>query len=254
MMMLAESTELWMRLARAAPFAAVLALFVTAIAVLRSPRAKLLLFSMPVPFTCAYLASNLPVNATHVTALGLTVGYHWLVLAGRRWLPLPVAIAVGVSVFMVGASSLRGVADWSPVWVFMGMWVGWAWFAWRFVPRPQQAVRQVAPWWIKLPTVFALACAILLLRDLLAGAVTAFPYAGVFVSYEMRGDLRYLAGQFTINMLGMATMVVTMWMCLQLGLPHPWELIPGWITLLVVLGALHRAGLAQVTAVAQRDA
>jgi hypothetical protein len=61
------------------PSALVLTAFVTTLAYVRSPRAKALIYSLPVPFSCAYLATRLPINATHLTGLALVVGYNWAV-------------------------------------------------------------------------------------------------------------------------------------------------------------------------------
>src|ERR1035437_8835037 len=61
------------------PPAVVLTGFVIALAYVRSPRIKALIYSLPVPFSCAYVATQLPINATHLTGLLLVVGYNWIV-------------------------------------------------------------------------------------------------------------------------------------------------------------------------------
>ena len=53
------------------PSALVLTAFVTIMAYVRSLRAKALIYSLPVPFSCAYMATQLPINATHLTGLAL---------------------------------------------------------------------------------------------------------------------------------------------------------------------------------------
>lgn len=229
------------------PAAAVLALFVTAIAKAHAPRVKVLVFSLPIPFTCAYLATGMPINATHIAGLVLTVGYHWGVYFIRKVAPLPVAIAASVLTFIALAALLRPLATLPVAGVTAVVFVIWL-VAIRFYRATDEpGHRSTAPWWLKLPVVFCVAMVIFSLTGLLAGAVTTFPYAGVFTSYEMRKSLRTLAGQFTINVIAFVLMVATVWFVDQLDiLPHPWELAPAWVVMMLTIATIYRLRLGSV--------
>lgn len=229
------------------PAAAVLALFVTAIAKVHAPRIKVLVFSLPIPFTCAYLATAMPINGTHIAGLVLTVSYHWGVYFIRKVAPLPVAIGVSVLTFIALAATLRPIAVVPVPYVTIVVVVIWLIAMRRYRASDEPGHRSTAPWWLKLPIIFCVAMVIFSLTGLLAGAVTTFPYAGVFTSYEMRKSLRTLAGQFTINVVAFVLMVATVWFVDQLDiLPHPWELAPAWVVMMLTIAAIYRLRLGSV--------
>jgi len=227
------------------PSALVLTAFVTTIAYIHSLRLKVLVFSMPIPFTCAYIATGgMPINATHVVGLFLVVLYHWVVFGARMGLraPLGVAIGGGVTFYLTAAWLARPLADW-PFWPLAGIWLAMylvAARAMRGVDEPGH--RSAAPWQVKAPTIFSIALVVYMLRDLLAGAVTTFPYAGVFTSYEMRRSLRTLATQFTINVISIASMIACM-RATQAYLPGYWPLAVGWLAVFATLGVIYGLGL-----------
>ncbi len=227
------------------PSALVLTAFVTTIASIRTPRVKVLVFAMPVPFTCAYLATgSIPVNATHLAGLFFAVLYHWIVFGVREWLkaPLSVGIATGVSFFLAAASLARPLADW-PFWPLAIVWLA----AYLVAARSMRGVdepghRSTAPWQVKAPSIFSIALVVYVLRDLLAGAVTTFPYAGVFTSYEMRKSLHTLAVQFTINVISIASMIGCMY-ATQNHLSGYWPLVAGWVAVFISLGLIYGFGI-----------
>lgn len=227
--------------------ALVLACFVTVIAYLKAPRAKVLVFSFPVPFTCAYLATEIPINPTHIAGMSLMLGYHWFVLLLRVRFKLPIfpVIVLCATGYVLGAALLRPLAPMQ--WLFIPMlliWlVGWGIFVRLYKPAAHAPHPATAPWWIKLPTVATLAFFIFCLKDLLAGAVATFPYAGVFTSYEMRHNLRTLAGQFSINVLGMMGMLLTIRTLQLQGVAEPWPLLGGWLTVIPLVGLIYWLGL-----------
>ena|ERR1017187_7428670 len=106
--------------------APVLTAFVIAIAYMGAPRAKALIYSLPVPFSCAYLATSLPINATHISGLILVVGYNWLVyLLVRLKVPLLAAIFLSASAYFGAAMALRPLAAVSVWWVAGAGLAGW---------------------------------------------------------------------------------------------------------------------------------
>jgi hypothetical protein len=243
-------------LARAAPMAAALAVFITVIAYIHSARLKVLVFCLPIPFTCAYLMLWLEgrqtINATHLAGLALSSGYHWLVylLHGRRGWPLLAVIGLSAGLYVLITSQLRFLSGQPVGWAAAGFALFWL-LGWRlYRPMLEPGQRATAPWPIKLAVTFTLALGIFTMTSLMAGAVTTFPYAGVFTSYEMRRCLRTLAGQYMINIAAFAAMMMTIW-CFQMWwrLPEPWPLLPGWLAVASVLLLLYGLKLGQPSAV-----
>ncbi|MCE9591362.1 MAG: hypothetical protein K8S99_12650 [Planctomycetes bacterium] len=227
--------------------AMILTAFVTTIAYIHNPRLKTLIFSMPVPFTCVYLASGIRMGSTHVSGLVLVTLYHWIFYTIYRVLkwPLGVGIAIAVTAYLASAYT---IANHSPIpsWPFLGIWCGalalWMLGVWLYRPIHERGHRSKAPWWIKSPIIFAITLVIISLTSLLSGAVTTFPYAGVFTSYEMRHSPRTLAGQYTINNLSFLFMFPVIWL-LDGRIATPLALLAGWVVLLVSLGTIYKMGL-----------
>jgi hypothetical protein len=216
--------------------ACVLTAFVISIAYVRSPRAKAFIYSLPVPFSCAYLATGLAINATHLTGLMLVVGYNWLVYSlVRTKVPLVVTIVVGALAYFGGAMVLRPLAQTGAVglwWVAVAGLAAWVVGVAFYRSREEPGHRSRTAWWVKAPLIFAIAMGVYNATELLAGGVGMFPYAGVFTSYESRHSLRTLAGQFTINSLGLLMCLVTIHVAEAAGLPRPAALMMGWLPVL----------------------
>jgi hypothetical protein len=239
-------------LARAAPMAAVLAVFVTVIAYIHNARLKVMVFCLPIPFTCAYLMLWLEgrqtINATHLAGLAISALYHWVVylLHARRGWPLLPVIALGAGLYVLATSQLRWLAAHPPGWAAVGFAALWVLGWWLYRPKLEAGQRATAPWPIKLATTFCLALGIFTMTSLLAGAVTTFPYAGVFTSYEMRRCLRTLAGGYMINIGAFAAMMMTIWVFQAVWpLPGLWPLAPGWAVVAASLLLIHRLRLGQ---------
>lgn len=223
-----------------APSAIVLTGFVLSIAYVHSGRVKTLIYSLPVPFSCAYLATRLPINATHITGLVLVVGYNWLVyvLVEKLRVPLLIAITVSALSYFAGGMLLRPVAA-VPLLLVAGLaMVAWAIGVLLYHPKPGVDHRSRSPWWIKAPAIFVIAMCIYNATHLLAGAVGLFPYAGVFTSYEMRHSLRTLAGQFTINSIGIFLCLLTI-AAAQPHMPAPAALLLGWLPVIACVGVMR---------------
>lgn len=231
--------------------AIILTVFVTSIAYVRSNRAKLLIFSMPVPFSCSYLQSGLAISNTHLTGMVLVTLYHWLVfLVVRRFRgPLAIGIALGAAGYLASAwfvahsprlEGVRAMPFLALAGVLLALWIlGVA----LYKPQTEPGHRSFAPWYIKSPVIFLISLLIFAATPLLAGGVTTFPYAGVFTSYEMRRSLRTLAGQYTINNLSFLLMFVAIWALEQNHAPRLAALAGGWIVLSLTLAAVYRVGM-----------
>lgn len=229
------------------PSALVLCFFVTAIACVRSPRLKALIYSLPVPFTCAYVATGVPMNATHITGLILIVTYNWLVWFLRtkaNW-PLQLAIPASVGVYITGSILARPLAGTPLIWVALIFLAIWTLNALLYRARPEPHHRGRTPVYLKIPMVFVISMIIYNATRLLAGAVNTFPYAGIFTSYESRHSLRTLAGQFTINILGLLLCILTI-AATENRFPAPIPLLLGWIPVILWILTVRRLGLGQV--------
>lgn len=235
------------------PKALILTAFVTTIAYIHTPRLKTLVFSMPIPFTCAYLASGLPIGPTHISGLVLVTFYHWIFyaifrgLGGPLWLGIGTAVTayLGTAFVVANYTSIPGVPF---LWMCAGAFLLWVLGAWLYRPIHEPGHRGKTPWWIKSPIVFVIALVIFSLTSLLSGAVTTFPYAGVFTSYEMRHSPRTLAGQYTVNNLSFLLMFMTIW-SLEGHAPAPLPLLGGWLVLLVSLTLIYKMGVGKPQAV-----
>ena len=215
------------------PAAVVLTCFVISMAYVRSPRAKALIYSMPVPFSCAYLATRLPINATHLTGLLLVVGYNWLVylLRVKAKLPLIPVIVTAASGYFLAAMALRPLAGISLLWVAGVVVAVWLAVVLLHRPRPEPDHRSRTPWYVKAPLIFAIAIGVYNATGLLAGGVGMFPYAGIFASYETRHSLRTLAGQFTLHVPGLLLCLLTI-AATENRFPPPVPLLLGWVPVL----------------------
>ena len=232
--------------------ACVLTAFVISIAYVRAPRAKAFIYSLPVPFSCAYLATGLPINATHLTGLLLVAGYNWLVFGlVRAKVPIAVAIALAAGAYFAGAMLLRPLAAVSLWWVAAVALTGWIAGLLAYRPRAEPGHRSRTAWWVKAPLIFAIAMGVYNATELLAGGVGMFPYAGIFASYESRHSLRTLAGQFTLNALGLLACLLTIHLA-EGHIPAPWPLALGWMP--VVAWAAIVRGLKLGTVPTEEDA
>jgi hypothetical protein len=232
--------------------AAVLTAFVSVIAYIHSPRMKTLVFSLPVPFTCAYLATGMQINATHIAGLVWVTLYHWIVYLIYKRLGWSLWLGIGSgAIFYLGAAAAFGsIAKESGLTTFpvpiaiSVVFVLWAGASWLYHPIHEPGHRSRAPWYLKAPIIFPIAIVLFSLKEVLLGAVTTFPYAGVFTSYEMRHSPRTLAGQYTINNISFMLMFLTLW-ALDGRVPKPLPLLTAWVVLVTVLLLIYRFGWGQ---------
>ncbi len=224
--------------------AAVLTGYVSLINIMRAPRLKLLVLSTPIPFSCAFLASGIRINSSHLTGLFLVTLYHWAVLRANRglglWL-LP-TIACCAAAYVALAMVIKPIEHVPFLYVFCPVIAIWAvWFVF-YKPVYEPGYRSPTAWYIKAPIIFVIGISIYFLTGLMGGAVTSFPYAGVFTSFEMRRSLRTLAGQFTVNNITFLFMLLAMWLA-QEQLGPLGTLAVGWVVVLSGLAVVYRLNL-----------
>ena len=222
--------------------AGVLAIFVTVIAYIHDPRLKMLVFSMPVPFTCAYLVTGVTIDSTALSGVVLVTAYHWIVYVIAVVWGLPLALGIGVSVGTYIATAWLTKDFIKPIPIMYSAVVViflLGLVSYLYKPIVEDGHRSRSPWYVKLPLIYVIAVGIYSITSLLAGAVTTFPYAGVFTSYEMRRSLRTLAGQYTINNFSFLAMFLAIAMGEHLAWPKPLPLAAGWAAIIITIWTIY---------------
>ena len=145
----------------------------------------------------------------------------------------------------VAAATRPWISDVIHPMVMGGALVGvWVVFVSLYRGTMEASYRSITPWWIKAPGVFLIGLCMFNATALLGGAVTTFPYAGVFASFELRHSLRTLAGQLSINTIGLTIMMLTIWMLQDRFEPNAlWPLVIGWGTTLSAVALVYGKGL-----------
>ena len=182
----------------------------TAMAYVHSPRAKSVVFCLPLPFTAAVISSGQPVDLTHLVGLLLVLLFPWLV-----WL---LHVRLRVNIF---------AADLAAVGAFLGL----GFLCARILPRPEAREdllfaggcvalalfsaamlllparaepghRSALPVYFKVPAIMAIVAAVILAKEPLRGFMPFFPYATMFAVYESRHSLYTLSARMPVMGLG----------------------------------------------------
>lgn len=222
---------------------------VTVIAFVHRPRLKVLLQSIPLPFTLANLSLNAQVGVSHAAGMLMVILYfnlvRWLHYRAR-WHIVP-SIACAATVYAaVGAVMNRllpesGTAFWVTVAVAVIVAVG---IRSVFPHRPEPGHRSELPIPVKATAVTGVIGIIVVLKRVLGGYMTTFPMAGVVGAYEMRKSLWALCRQGPVIVLSIEAMIVIMRLLQQhagfsvaLSLPPAWL---GWAAVIVPFTVYRR--------------
>jgi hypothetical protein len=214
----------------------------TLVAYVRAPRTKAFILCIPLPFTLAALALGESMNATHVLALIVLLGFWFLVYCLRCCASVPIVAAIGLAIIAYCAASAflaRTVpkTDLS-FWIAEILVVIVAGFLWLLLPhRVEKEHRSTLPIWIKFPIMFAMVLGLIAVKPLLSGFMTLFPMVGVFTAYEARHSLWTACRQIPVLMLSMASMLATM----HVVTPHRgvgMGIATGWMVMGLVLAGL----------------
>ena len=231
---------------------------VTAVAYLRSPRAKSLAYSLPLPFTAGLVASGQEIDATHIMGVAMVWGYPWLVwlLCRRVQLNVIAADAAALAAYL-GASLLSArlvpaggsAAGTAAFWAGLAALLAGGLAALTVPCRPEPGHRSPLPAAVKVPGVFLLVAGIVLLKNPLRGFMPTFPFVTVFTVYEARNCLHTIAARMPVFILGMVPFLAV---C-RLAVPawgHGPALALAWAAYLPVYLLLDRfmAGRAQAVA------
>jgi len=217
----------------------------TVLAYVPHPRAKAVLYAVPIPFTLATLALGQPIGTTH--ALGLLLlplhpnGVRWLHIHGR--LPVLAAIAVTAAAYcLVGAGLARSVpVNDATFWpALAAAFLAGLFLNWRLPHREERGHRSPLPIPLKFLLVTCIVTGLVMSKRWLQGFMAFFPMVGVVAAYEARYSLWTLGRQLPVFMLAMAPLLAVCRLTQDsLGLGS--ALAAGWTAFLIVLTPLtHR--------------
>ena len=218
---------------------AVLSAQATVIAFLYRPRLKVFVFSLPFPFTLSALSLGRPVDATNVAGLFALFGFFVAVrlLVIRRKVGIVAAIvASAVGYILISLCLARVIpATEALFWVMAASVLAFAAATMRLMPpRDEPGERTPLPIWVKLPSIMAVILLLIILKQMLRGFMTTFPFLGVITAYEARRSLWTLCRQMPIVITTLVTiMVVTRLLASHVGLG--WSLVASWAVFLAFI-------------------
>jgi len=200
----------------------VLLLGVTGMAVgmayVRSPRAKSLVYMLPVPFSLALVTTGKGVDATHAIAFFAVCLFVWLVWFLHARLKLNIILAdvtaiacycaFGLAMTRVVPSSGDRALPWFATALAVIALGGAA--AMILPHREEPGHRSRMSPAIKAPLVILVVAALVLAKRPLRGFMPGFPIATIFAVYESRRSLYTLARRFPIFLLGVVPMIVVL--------------------------------------------
>lgn len=177
---------------------------ISLMAMLRSDRAKSLVYSLPIPITVALLATGSHINGLTFVGIVLANLFLWGTYYLYEVLKLPILLADTLLAFayvVVGylLSKVMTIPVSLGLTIFPVLWL-----ILMFVAVKQPAMRRVPdtaqlPIWIKAPIVLSVAYLLFTAKDYLPGVIALFPFTGVFAVYEGKDLLKILALVFTRN-------------------------------------------------------
>jgi hypothetical protein len=217
-----------------------------AIAYLRHPEWKALVYGLPFPFTFATMVVGRRVDASHVLGLILLMAYvHAVRLLHRRagW-PITLAIATGAALYVGGGAALAprlSTGDGAFAAAAAAALLVGGLGVWLLPRRAEPGHRTTLPVWLKLPLVVAVVTGLVLAKQELRGTMTTFPLVGVLAAYEARHSLATLCRQTAkFVLMAVALMAASRWAEPAVGLGLSLGL--GWLVfLLLFLPVFHRA-------------
>lgn len=163
----------------------------TALAYVRTARARAFITALPIPFTLAALALGRPVDASNVAAVVLLLLFALAVRALHKGAGVPIIPAIILSAAGYGSAGvfLKSIIPPGDLafWPACVLSLVVAAALRRWMPRTEEPDRHhPLPPWLKFPAVAAVIFVLILLKRVLGGFMTMFPMVGVFAAYEGR--------------------------------------------------------------------
>ncbi len=174
---------------------------------------KVLVFSLPIPFTVAALAVGKPVGTANAVGMLLFVGFihgvRFLHYNGR--VPIVPSIAICSIAYFAAGFVLHPhvppgeIAFWSA----MGAVVISAALLHSLTPHVvEPGHRTPLPVWIKMPVTAAILLFLVIVKSQLQGFVTTFPMIAIMTVYEARKSLWTVSKQLPVVLVVISIMIV----------------------------------------------
>jgi hypothetical protein len=161
----------------------VVALQVLGMAYLRSPRAKTLLFMLPLPFSIALIATGRGVDATHVAGMGGVWFFVWLVAFLHLRLHMHILVAdlvalvfhTVLSLVLARVIPIDGSTERLCYIIFSAVIACIGLIVFLLPHSLETGHRSTLPVWIKTPLIVLLILPLVLAKEPLRGFMPSFP-------------------------------------------------------------------------------
>lgn len=183
------------------------------IAYLYRPKWKVLIFSLPIPFTVAALAVGKPVGTANAVGMLLFVGFIHGVrfLHYNRRVPIVPSIAICSIAYFAAGFVLRPHVPTGEIafWSAMGAVVISAALLRSLTPHvAEPGHRTPLPVWIKMPVTACILLFLVIVKSQLQGFVTTFPMIAIMTVYEARKSLWAVSKQLPVVLVVISIMIV----------------------------------------------
>ncbi|MDA8126795.1 MAG: hypothetical protein M0009_16620 [Deltaproteobacteria bacterium] len=208
-----------------------LALSVTFLSVgtayLPSPRAKSICFSIPLPFSTAFLSIRQPVDATAsigFLTISAFVWIAWFLYTKKAWSIL-LAELVALTFYCSVSTVVPFFVPHSGTVETFAFWISWgimlplclAMIVW-LPPKQESHHKSPLPVPVKTLLIFLIVFAVVFAKSHIRGFMTAFPYVTCFAVYEGRHSLYTLARRMPTLLLSlMPVFLICRWLPEHIG-------------------------------------
>ena len=209
----------------------------TAIAYLHHPRWKVLLYSLPVPFTISSLALGSPVDVTNIAGVLLLMLFGYGVRHLHYSLRVPILPSITISALgyaLVGTVLARIIPrNSSTFWIaaVTGFLVALVLLV-KTVHHLEPGHRSPVALWAKMLVIAGVVSVLIAAKSLLSGFMTVFPMVGVVAAYEVRHSLRTFCRQLPALAIALLAMMVTV-RILQTSLGLGLAVVVSWTAFLL---------------------
>ena len=220
---------------------------VLTVAYIHAPRAKSMIYMLPLPFSTGLVSTGHGIDTTHMLGMAVVWGFLWLIwlLHTRLRVPIILADLCGIAVYGMAGFALAKVVP-----AHSGLASPWYWTAASILlvlsllalrlRHPQEPGHRSA---MPLPLKGALVVLVILVligvRSSLRGFMPTFPLATIFTVYEARHSLRTLAQRIPIFIAGFTFMATVIAWLLPVQTPiapvdYVLPLLCGWAVFIPV--------------------
>ncbi|MCA9337341.1 hypothetical protein KC951_01380 [Candidatus Saccharibacteria bacterium] len=209
-----------------------------AMALIKKPRTKALVYSLPFPITIALIATHGKVDESNIIGLFLLSGFLWLVYwLYTKGFSIYLADIISAALYVLIGYFLIKTMPTGFVLLTILYLAFWFLFVLLYRKHEEEEVKhrphKIKPLY-KTVIVTPLAFLLLALKSQLAGIVVTFPFSGVFAVVEGQYILRTLAAIFTRNSIAILALFVTIY-CTVDAIGFWYSIVAGWISYIAIL-------------------